>query len=330
MRWVHPLLRVAVSIAVLGTLARILDPDLVLTRLRSLTPGWVALGLTVSLAQGLVLAWRWRFTAGRLGVELPYRVAVEEYYLGNFLNQVLPGGVVGDVSRAWRHARTEAPSGSAVRAVILERLSGQIVMTTVAVLSIAMLPGLTGELRILGAVGLTGVLAGLGVALTGIRRSGARGPASVMGRFAEDARAAVLHRDAFPAQLGTAVFVVGTYIAIYLVGARALHDATPLVSLAPLVAPVLMTMLLPVSVAGWGVREAAAATLWGAAGLTPEDGVAISVTYGILVLVSTIPGALVLIGSLGRGRSRTERRPPGGSDEPEAAAPRSGSESDPA
>ncbi len=58
-------------------------------------------------------------------------------------------------------------------------------------------------------------------------------------------------------------------------------------------------MLVPAPVAGWGVREATAAALWGAVGLTVVDGVAISAAYGILVLVSSLPGALVLLGSGG-------------------------------
>jgi hypothetical protein len=49
------------------------------------------------------------------------------------------------------------------------------------------------------------------------------------------------------------------------------------------------------------VHEATAAALWGAVGLTAVDGVAISAAYGILVLLSSLPGALVLLSS---GRSR--------------------------
>jgi len=71
-------------------------------------------------------------------------VAMREYYLAGFLNQVLPGGVVGDVNRAWRHARApvgEPLSGKATRAIVhavmLERLSGQLVLLPVAVLAMA-------------------------------------------------------------------------------------------------------------------------------------------------------------------------------------------------
>ncbi len=71
----------------------------------------------------------------------------------------------------------------------------------------------------------------------------------------------------------------------------------------PLAAPVLMTMLIPVSVAGWGVREGAAALLWSVVGLTPEEGAAISVTYGLIVLVAALPGVTALVlPSAGRGR----------------------------
>ena len=70
---------------------------------------------------------------------------------------------------------------------------------------------------------------------------------------------------------------------------------TPTLVLLPLVAPVLMTMLIPVTVAGWGLRESAAAVLWGAVGLTAADGVAVSLAYGLIVLLCSLPGAVVLL-----------------------------------
>ena len=63
----------------------------------------------------------------------------------------------------------------------------------------------------------------------------------------------------------------------------------------PLVAPVLMTMLIPVTVAGWGLREGTAAVLWGVVGLTAADGVLVSVAYGLLVLFGSLPGAVFLM-----------------------------------
>jgi uncharacterized membrane protein YbhN (UPF0104 family) len=280
----------------------------VLSRLSELSLGWVALGLAITVLQVGVLAWRWRYTAARLGVDLPLRKALGEYYLGILLNQLLPGGVAGDVSRAWRHTRTGAPTGPAVRAVILERASAQVVMTCAAIVSILLLPWAVGVVRAaVGAVLLAAGLACYRVVLPRLVRGS--GEESTAARFWADTRRAVFSADAFAAQLVSALSVVGSYIAVFVVAARAVGVETPIASILPLVAPVLMTMLIPLTVAGWGIREAAATALWGLTGLTPEDGAAISVTYGLLVLVSSAPGLAVLMQNLIGGRGRTAGPP---------------------
>jgi uncharacterized membrane protein YbhN (UPF0104 family) len=297
--------RLLVSIALLWLVSRYVDVGGVLQRLSELRLGWVAVGLAISLLQVGVLAWRWRFTAARLGIDLPLHDALGEYYLGILLNQLLPGGVAGDVSRAWRHARTDAPTGAAVRAVILERASAQVVMTLVAVASVLLLPWASGAVRLAVAVA-TAVLAAL-VADTMRRRPISSD--SRTGRFRADARQALFAPDAFAVQLITAVLVVVSYLVVFVVAARAVGIETPLIDVLPLIAPVLMTMLIPVTVAGWGIREAAAAALWGLVGLTPEDGAAISVAYGLLVLVSSAPGLLTFARALIGDRGRKGRPP---------------------
>lgn len=298
--------RLAVSLALLWVVSRWVDAGAVLARLSALRPGWVALALAITVLQVLVLAWRWRYTARRLGVDLPFGTAVAEYYLGILLNQVLPGGVTGDVSRAWRHARSSPSAGPAVRAVILERASAQVVMTLVAIASVLWLPW--------GSVSVRSVAAGVATILLAIlvgAVAGRASPASPWGRFWADARTAVLAPGATGPQLVSALLVVGSYIGVFLIAARAVGVSAPLGSLVPLVAPVLMTMLVPVTVAGWGVREAAAAALWGLVGLGAEDGAAVSVAYGLLVLVSSAPGLVVLTRTIAGGRGRTARPPRG-------------------
>jgi uncharacterized membrane protein YbhN (UPF0104 family) len=298
MRTRHGLLRVAVSIGLFAVLAWWLDLGTVMSRLAQMRPGWVLLAVAISVVQTAVLAWRWRFTARCLGVALSYRAAWREYYLSIFLNQVLPGGVVGDVSRAWRQARAQTrlrePSGPAVRAVIFERLSAQAVMTTVAVASLLVLPvtvNLGSGLVPFGA-GAVAVLIVIAMVVWTRRQASAQ---SLWGQVLADLDAAHLRAPVFAAQLASAVVVVGTYLAAYVTAARAVGVDTPLPVLLPLVAPVLMTMLIPVTVAGWGLREGAAAVLWGVVGLTAADGVLVSVAYGLLVLIGSLPGAVFLM-----------------------------------
>lgn len=305
--WWHAAARVVVSAGLLWVVFRWVDVGDVLRRLSDLRFGWVALGLAVTVLQVFALAWRWRFTAARLGIELPLRSALGEYYLGILINQLLPGGVAGDVSRAWRHARTDAPTGPAVRAVVLERGSAQVVMTLTALASVTWLPWAPLSARV-GAGGV-GVLC-IGLLLAWLSRPGAPALESVTGRLRADTHAAVLSGGALVPQLASAALVVASYLAVFVIAGRAVGVQTPIPTVLPLVAPVLMTMLIPVSVAGWGLREAAAAGLWGLAGLTPEEGTAVSVAYGLLVLASAAPGLFVLMWASIGGPDRRERRPP--------------------
>jgi uncharacterized membrane protein YbhN (UPF0104 family) len=299
--------RVAVSAVLLWIVFRYVDVADVGARLLDLEVAWVVLGLVVSVLQVIALAWRWRFTAARLGIELPLRAAVGEYYLGILLNQLLPGGVAGDVSRAWRHARTDAPTARALRSVVLERASAQVVMTLTALGSVLWLPWAAAWVRA-SAAGVTVVAVAL--LLARLARPIATPTTSAVGRLWADAREALLSSGALLPQLLSAVLVIASYIAVFVIAGRAVGVDTPLAVLLPLVAPVLMTMLVPISVAGWGLREAAAAALWSFAGMTPEDGTAVSVAYGLLVLVSASPGLLVLTRTSIAGRDRRGRPPP--------------------
>lgn len=314
---VRTALRAALSLALLGALFRMLDAGAVAARLTSLDPAWVAVALAVSVLQVVASAWRWRFTARALGLSLPMGAALREYYLATFLNQLLPGGVAGDVSRAWRHARAGEQAGPAVRAVVLERASGQVVMAATAAACLALLPVPAGpRLRLaLAGVGAVAVVGLVAWAARGLRRRGrARaldapavpGEDTLPARIGRDVRAGLLGPRVLPVQVATSAFVVATYLVTWVAAARAVGLEGPWTTHAVLGAPVLMAMLVPLTVAGWGAREGAAAALFTAVGMSASDGLAVSVAYGLLVLASSLPGVLVLLGVAGGGGRRPE------------------------
>lgn len=297
------------SVALLAVLAAVLDPREVLGRLTGLDPVWVGLALLVSIAQVVGSAWRWSFTASRLGLELPLSRAIPEYYLATFLNQVLPGGVLGDISRAWRHAR-EADTRAAVQSVVFERFSGLVVMSVIASGSMLLLvEEISGRGRAVFLGLLMLVILG-GVVVIGRIRSGPDAP-----RMIRDLGQALLVGTALPVQATTSTAVASSYIVMFVMAGEAIGMETSAVWLAMLAGPLLMTMLVPVTIAGWGLREVAAAALWSAAGLTAADGVAVSVSYGLIVLVSSLPGAVVLGLTFLRDEDpdRTRRQSPIGS-----------------
>lgn len=126
--------------------------------------------------------------------------------------------------------------------------------------------------------------------------------------FRKDVLRALASGPALPVQLGSSLVVIASYLAVFWclamgLGLSVAVDAPGL--LLALCTVLLMAMVIPLTVSGWGIRESAAAVLWPVAGLPAEQGVALAVSYGLLVLVSALPGALFLFNGARQTRGQT-------------------------
>jgi len=75
-----------------------------------------------------------------------------------------------------------------------------------------------------------------------------------------------------------------------------------------LVPPVILVTVVPISIAGWGVREGAMIAAFGYAGLPPGDGLIVSLLFGAGYLVMGAVGGLIWIATSGR-RERAVNAP---------------------
>ncbi|MGH3448280.1 MAG: lysylphosphatidylglycerol synthase domain-containing protein, partial [Nocardioidaceae bacterium] len=105
--------------------------------------------------------------------------------------------------------------------------------------------------------------------------------------------------------VASGVAVLG-HVALFMVAVRSAGADVSLTRMVPLALVVLLVAGLPINVAGWGPREGAAAWVFGATGLDAAQGVTAAVLYGVLVLVATLPGAVVLFVSRRRPGMRKD------------------------
>jgi hypothetical protein len=260
--------------------------------------------LVLTVVQIALSAWRWRYTAERLGLRLPYGIAVREYYLATFLNQILPGGVLGDVNRAWRHGASGGEANNKVTAlhgVAIERLSGQLMLALVVAVSVGWLVQSGRLIPWSPDIGVWIIVAFFVLALA-LWLAFRFGLAGYIQRLRRDLFQSLLRWPALPVQLGSSLLVLASYLGVFLflaAGAGYLESVEAALVVAALATMLLLSMVIPLTVAGWGIREGAAAILWPLAGLPAEQGVALSVGYGALVFVSSLPGlAFVFTGKL--------------------------------
>jgi Lysylphosphatidylglycerol synthase TM region len=204
--------------------------------------------------------------------------------------------VLGDVHRAVRHGRDSGDVGRGVRAVVIERTGGQVVLAAAGVAALATRPE---ALRVVLSPAAAGLLAVSAVVLAVAWRWGRRT------RLWTDLR---LSRDTWPGVLALSAVALAGHLTLFLVSARVAGVPASFVRLLPLMVLALVAMGLPVNVGGWGPREGVSAWAFGAAGLGATEGVTVAVVYGVLTFVSCLPGALVLIARRRRPEVELQQR----------------------
>jgi glycosyltransferase 2 family protein len=105
----------------------------------------------------------------------------------------------------------------------------------------------------------------------------------------------------WPQVVAASALAAAGHVVVFLVAARAAGTDASLAQLLPLALVVLLAAAIPLNVAGWGPREGAAAWAFAGAGLGAAQGATVAVVYGVLALVATLPGAVLLTAGLGRG-----------------------------
>ena len=317
--WRNPWLRrVVISIALLSAVALWVEPQAIVAEVQRFSAEWVVLALAISTLQIMLCAWRWQFTAGLIDVPLRFTYALREYYLALLVNQLLPGGVLGDAGRAHRHATQAQSRGRAWRAVIIERASGQVavvVLTLNALLFSPLWHAALGE-SVITAVGLSAFAALAALIASGLllRQRFSHGLTRLPSwcqALARDVRRGLLRHGVWPQQLLSSLVIVLSYGLVMVCAARAIGVELPSLQVLALTPVLLLAMLIPFSVAGWGLREGAAAGVWALVGLPPAQGVAVSLAYGVLVLLASLPGIWVAL-------SRREKAQPSGGSIPQS------------
>jgi uncharacterized membrane protein YbhN (UPF0104 family) len=291
------LARLAAGLLLIGLVAALLllvDLGAVFSALAKVSPGHVVAGLLLVQVQIVVSAARWHFTARRLSFSIPWRKAVREYYVATAVNQLAPGGVAGDVLRAFRLRHGDVGGlKRAAKTVIFERLSGQVSFFIFFAAGLFFWPFLPveastpGGVRLPVAAGLAVLVVTLVLVVPHVRGLGL------------ELHAVFVRHHAWAVQAGLSLTVMLAYVGLFMLASHAVGAPLPFAGALTIVPASLLVMLIPTGLGGWGTREAAAAALWPMAGFTAADGVAASLVYGALALIGAMPGLAILLLSTG-------------------------------
>lgn len=286
--WQRIALRIVLPLVILWLLWLWLDGPVITQLLLNAQMPWLLLGALLLIVQTVLSAFRWQLTAKQLGQFIATPRAISEYFLSMLCNLTLPGGVVGDAGRVWR-GRGDVGLKRAAAAVLLDRVAGQIAMVTALLvgLTLAWVNAATGRSEQAGQ-GIWLVLAFAAVVTVLLWR----GPRWLR-EVGKVMHLAWLTRRAWPGQLTLSLLIVSCNLGAFAACAAAVGAHLSWEQALVVLPLTLAVMILPVSVAGWGVREATAAALWPMASISSELAVAASIAYGLVATASALPGFVV-------------------------------------
>lgn len=302
------LLKAGVSALLLYLALRRVDLSQVAARLGGMDLRWVAFVLAVLCLQLPVLALRWREVAGACGAVLPAGHAMRFTFIGQFFSQVLPSTVGGDAVRIWLFARDGAGWPAAIYSVLIDRVIG---VTVLAALVVACLPWTLAlvqdpiarlALAAIGAGALGGAVVFLALGsrpLRGLERWWVTRHLVTASRMTwQLCRSAAVWRVAL---LSLAIHLLT--VAVAWGASRAAQAPVDFVLVLFLVLPVVLIATVPISIAGWGVRESAMILAFAYAGLPESDGLIVSIIFGTATMTVGIIGGIVWIASGYRWRT---------------------------
>ena len=319
--------RLVIGLAILGVLVWRLGTRPFLDAVQRIDVWSLVAAVALAVPTTLCCSWRWKIVSRGLGSDLPLRTAVAAYYRSQFLNLVLPGGVLGDVHRAVRRGREVGDVRHGLRVVAWERTAGQVVQVVLTVVLLLVLPSpVRSSMPVVAALALLAVVCAVQLGRR-VPRRGASTLVRALRTLGEDLRYVLLARRVWPGVALTSTVALAGHTATFLVAAHTAGASTSVTRMLPLALLVMLAMSVPTNVAGWGPREGAAAWVFALAGLGAAQGLATTVVYGAMALVATLPGAVVLlVPTLRRRQGEAQPEPDDLEVEPVGSAGRLGGE----
>lgn len=271
------------------------------SRLDLTSAKWLTLAVATVLVQVYVGALRWREISADCGAPLKIGQATRFNLIGSFFNQTLPSAIGGDAVRLWLVGR--GPSGwrAATYSIFVDRAIGLIALALLVVGSLPwsyrLIADPYGRLALL-AVDLAALAAGGGFLLLGqlqwpwLRKLWGAHHLHACSRITSHS---IFNRTRGPriAVLSLVIHLLAVVVAWFAV--KAIAAPVRFSDIFLLIPPVMLITMLPISIAGWGVREASMALAFGYAGLATSEGVNVSLLFGAAFFVVGALGGMVWI-----------------------------------
>ena len=292
------LAKLTISALLISYLINNFEVGQVLRDIRPLSIWIIALLMLTFLTQLLVSSFRYHKILHIMGLFIAYKSTLTSVFIGYFFSQTMISFVGGDAMRIFYTSRSGGKISQITKAVVLDRLSGfagQILqLGLILPFLLPLLPNKIMQTWIIIIVASSFTLA-LATIAFGTKKN-LLNRSEILNMISNYSKRIL---DRLYTGKGMFIFIGLSLVialmncfAYYLIG-KALNIQLTLTDILILTPPVFFLSMLPISISGWGVREAATVMMLGLAGISSHDALSISIVFGLSLLLISLPGGIL-------------------------------------
>lgn len=306
--------KLAVTAIMLGVLLARTPAAEILQRLGAVGSGTLLTAAGLLLLAVIALGVRWRIVLEQFGASVGMVPAVRYTLIGGFFNQMLPSGMGGDVFRVWYARDLGLSTGRALASVLVDRMFGLFAIAAIVTAGVPFVLWMKAPAPLVAAAIAAVALLAAGIVLF-LWLDAIEAPlARVLRRIVPERFRALALRAAAGAAwsarscramlrawphgaIAIAISIgcqllVGFVVFLLL---RGIGQPVALVTVLFLFAFVQLLSMLPISFAGWGLRESGMVVAFRLAGVPAQDALGASILFGLCLLASSLPGAVLWV-----------------------------------
>jgi uncharacterized protein (TIRG00374 family) len=293
--------KLAVTGILMWLLFHKIDFEPTIFRLSHMHAGWACFAVVILFAQLILTSIRWYLVCDLLGARVRFILACRLTLVGQFFNQILPSSVGGDAVRIWQLSENGILLRRALSSVICDRITALIVLTLIVAITLPIII-LTGSVEFPYVLPIAITISLATLAIFFIFLWGEAFHALLiklpylrsLGALLRDLRIVLVESYSSVKVIIISVVVqIMVACSIYFIG-LALEVKLNLLHfvILPLI---LLLSSLPISFAGWGLRESIMIIGLNFGGISEHDALAISVSFGIAQIFVGLPGMAITI-----------------------------------
>ncbi len=290
------LLKLSASVLILLILFKHIKPENVIETIRHTNIFFILIAIFFQLMSTTAASKRWHTLMSAIGFKEPLTFYIKSYFKATFFNQVLPGSVSGDILKIIDLKRQGYRTGVSLTGVLLDRITGLFALTLVNLIALLsghiLPPKIHRTIEIISFLGTVGFfIIPTFKKLSFLKTTKAL---SIIPELSLNAENLIKHKSFIGIIIISVIVHICTFLDLFFLS-KAVGLSIDFFAFFVIIPPVVLLTIIPISLAGWGVRESAMVLLFGLTGISKSAILSVSIMYGFALIISSLPGLYVFL-----------------------------------